>query len=119
MQSSGQARLEAMREVVAALEALAAVDLPDGEKQSRLQALETRLYAATTGFSAGDIPLRSFQALHTALAVAAAYGQPEVAVVIGKQHWPDFEHAVAASERLGTGRYGALRVVQYACGAAK
>ena len=115
VQAWGMAQLEAMRETATGLEALAASDLSDADKRVELRRLEAPLYRATTSFSAGDMPLRSFQAMQTALAVADAYGQNEVAIVMGRQHWPDFVHAVAAAGRLGTGRYGALRVHKYAC----
>ena len=113
--SWGQAQLEGMRVAAEALEALAASSLSEADKQAELARIERSLYGHTTRFSAGDMPLRSFQGIQRALAIAGTYGQPEVALILGKQHAPDVRHAVAAAERLGSGRYGALRVVTYTC----
>ena len=115
VQSWGMAQLETMAQTAAALETLAAADKSDAEKHAALPPLERSLFLSTTAFAAGNIPVRSFQAIQTALAISVAYGQREVAVVIGLQHWPDFVHAVRSAGRLGTGRYGALQVHQYAC----
>lgn len=82
---------------------------------ARLDEIREDMMPANTEFVAAGMPLRSFQAIQTAAAVADARDEDQVAIVIGAAHWPDFAHAVEAADRLGNETFVGLRVVRYAC----
>lgn len=110
-----QHRIEEMRDSAEQITALKTAPLSDAEKLQRLDQIQRRFYAAQTEVVVGTLPLRSFLALETALAVAAHRGLDEIFLVLSAVHWPDIPHALQTADRLGTDRFVGLRVLRYEC----
>lgn len=109
------ARMTEMRVTADQMTALRDEKLGQDEKLARLDVLQRSFYEANTEFVLGAMPLRSFLALETALAVAHHHGEHEVFLVIGRSHWPDFPHALQTADRLGNDRFVGLRLLRYDC----
>lgn len=60
-------------------------------------------------FAGVNVPLRSFEALQTALMVAFQNKEDAVQIIIGRAHWPDFEWAMQRDPRP------AYRYIPYVC----
>lgn len=108
-------RMTQMRDAAADLTALRTAPLDDRTKLARLESIQRDFYAAQTEFVVGAVPLRSFLALETALAVAAHRDLDEIFLILGSVHWPDIPHALQTADRLGSDRFVGLRILRYEC----
>ena len=82
---------------------------------ARLHEIQQRLFPANTEFVIAGTPLRSFQALQTAFAVADARHETGVMLLIGARHWPDFVHTVNQAARLGNDMHVGVQMIRYDC----
>jgi hypothetical protein len=87
------------------------------DQLARLHEIQERLFPANTEFVIAGTPLRSFQALQAAFAVADSRNENSVILLIGSSHWPDFVHTVKHADRLGNDMHVGVQMIRYDCDA--